>query len=173
MEMQEIEQRAKVFAAARDELAERLQALRDEQEAAKRRRLQGIRNSLARFTASHDELKQALEESRTLFIKPKTRVLHGIKVGWVKQKGKLIIGNPESVVRLIEKHFPDLKETLINTIKKPVVAALQNMTAADLKRLGVSVANDTDAVVIKAADGELDKLIDALINDDDLEEVRA
>ncbi|MBN8714406.1 MAG: hypothetical protein J0H50_10615 [Xanthomonadales bacterium] len=173
MQMQEIESRAKVFASARDELASRLQDLRDEQESAKRRRIQGIKNSLARFTAAHGELKEAIEVSKDEFKSPKTRVLHGIKVGWMKQRGKLEIGDADNVVRLIRKLLPDQAETLIKTTDKPVAAALSNLAAGDLKRLGVRIADDIDAVVLKPVDGELDKLIAALINDEDVEAVQA
>lgn len=172
MQMQDIEQYAKTFSDARTELANRLETLRDEQEAAKRRRLQGIRNSLARFAAAHDELKDAVEGSRDQFAKPKTRVLHGIKVGWMKQKGKLKIDDPDRVVTLIRKHFPDQADTLIKTTKRPVTSALGNLSATDLKRLGVALTDDIDAVIIKPVDADLDKLIDALINDSDLEEAR-
>lgn len=173
MQMQDIETRAKVFASARDELANRLQDLRDEQEGAKRRRLQGIKNSLARFTAAHADLKDAVESSPELFDKPRTRMLHGIKVGYVKQRGKLEIDDTDTVLRLIRKHFPDQADTLIKTTETPVRAALANLTVADLKRLGVRVAADVDTIVIKPADSELDKLIDALISDDDVAEARA
>ena len=107
MQMQDIEQRAKVFAGARDELASRLQDLRDEQEAAKRRRLQGIKNSLARFTAAHGELKEAIETSPGEFRSPKTRVLHGIKVGFMKQRGKLELGDIDTVVQFTIQYLGD------------------------------------------------------------------
>lgn len=172
-QMNDIEALAKTFAGARDELASRLQNLRDEQEQAKRRLLQGIKNSLSRFTAAHTELKSAVEDSAHLFTKPKTRVMHGIKVGYVKQKGKLEIRDDDTVIRLIRKHFPEQADTLIKTTETPVKGALVNLSAADLKRLGVSVTDDVDAVVIKPVDGELDKLISALINDHELEAMQA
>ncbi|MEW5833613.1 MAG: hypothetical protein AB1832_00995 [Pseudomonadota bacterium] len=169
MQMADIESLAKTFAGARDELTGRLQDLKDEQEQAKRRRLQGIKNSLSRFTTAHAELKGALEQAAHLFTKPKTRILHGIKVGFVKERGKLEIADNDTVVRLIRKHFPDQLETLVKVTETPVKGALVNLSAADLKRLGVRITDDVDAVVIKPVDGELDKLIGALINDQDLE----
>lgn len=173
MQMQDIESRAKAFASARDELASRLQDLRDEQETAKRRRLQGIKNSLARFTAAHGELKEAIATSPAEFKSPKTRVLHGIKVGFVKQRGKLELGDVDTVLKLIRKHFPDQVDTLIKVDESPVKAALQNLPAGDLKRLGVRITDDVDAVVLKPVDGDLNKLIAALINDDDVAETQA
>ena len=166
-----IETLAKSFSSARTELAERLDTLRDEQEQAKRRRLQGIKNSLSRVQASYDELKGAVEASKGLFEQPKTRVLHGIRVGWMKQRGKLEVADPENIVDRIRKLLGDESVGYIKVTEKPVMTALSNLPAKDLKRLGVTLSDDVDAVVIKAADSDLDKLIDALVNDKDLEDV--
>lgn len=171
-QMDQIESLAGAFATARGELAEQLETLRDAQEAAKRQRIRYIRTALAKFTVTHDELKAAVECSADIFKSPKTRMLNGIKVGFMKQRGKLEIDNNESVVKLIRKYFPEQFDALVKTTYTPVRPALQNLPAVDMKRLGVRVTDDVDAVVIKAADSDLDKLIDALINDEDLEEVR-
>jgi len=167
--METIESQAKVFAGARAELAERLNALREEQEAAKRRRLQGIKNALARVQDAHGELRASLEASAVLFEKPKTRVLHGIRVGWMKQKGKLEISDAEACVAALRRVLGDDADTYIKSTEVPIKAALANLSAKDLKRVGVTLTDDVDAVVIKAADGEIDKLIDALVGDAELE----
>lgn len=172
MDMQQIESLAGAFATARSELAAQLETLRDMQESAKRQRIRFIRTALGNFTAAHAALKESVETNPALFASPKTRMFHGIKVGLQKQRGKLDIGDAEAVVKLIRKHFPDQFDALVKTTETPSRAALQNLPAVDLKRLGVRVTDDVDAVLIKAADGDLDKLIDALLNDDELEEVR-
>lgn len=171
--METIESQTKAFAGARTELAERLNTLREEQEAAKRRRLQGIKNALERVAATHAELKASLEAAPELFEQPKTRVLHGIRVGWMKQRGKLEIADAEACVAALRRVLGDDAGTYIKKTETPIRSALANLPAKDLKRCGVTVTDDVDAVVIKAADGDLDKLIDALISDDDLAEVAA
>jgi len=172
MQMQEIEDLAKAFASARSELAQRLQELQDEQEKAKRRRLQGIKNAVVRFKASHNELREAIAGSADEFRSPKTRILHGIKVGFVKQKGKLEFTDQGVVVGLIRKHHPDQFKALVKVEETPIRKALGNLSAAELKKLGVKVTDDTDAVVVKPVDGEVDKLIDALISDPEVEATR-
>jgi len=169
--MTQIESLTKVFAAARAELAERLETLRKEQEDAKRRRLQGIKNALGRVQSAHDELKTAVQAGKDLFDNPKTRVMHGIRVGWMKQRGKLEVGDPDGIVDRIRKMLGEEAVGYIKVTEKPVMTALANLPAKDLKRLGVTLSDDIDAVVIKAADSDLDKLIDALVNDKDLEDV--
>lgn len=169
--METIEALTKAFAGARAELAERLDLLREEQEAAKRRRLQGIKNALGRVQSTYDELKGAVEGSPALFEQPKTRVMHGIRVGWMKQRGKLEIADRDGVVERIRKVLGDEAAHYIKITEAPIVSALANVPAKDLRRIGITLTDDVDAVVIKAADGELDKLIDALVNDKDLEAV--
>lgn len=167
--METIESQAKAFAGARSELAERLDALRDEQEAAKRRRLQGIKNALARMQDAHAELRSSLESSPELFEQPKTRVLHGIRVGWMKQRGKLEISDAEACVAALRRVLGDEATAYIKVTEAPIRTALATLPAKDLKRVGVTLTDDVDAVVIKAADGDLDKLLDALIGDAELE----
>lgn len=166
--METIESKTKAFANARTELAERVGALREEQEAAKRRRLQGIKNSLERVATAHADLKESLEASQELFEKPKTRVLHGIRVGWMKQKGKLEVGDEAACVAALKRLFGE-ENVYVKKTEAPVKSALGNLSAKELMRCGVTVNDDVDAVVIKAADGDLDKLLDALIGDAELE----
>lgn len=170
--MQIVEVATKQFASARAELGERLARLQEEQEAVKRRLLQGIKNSLGRFTEAHDQLKATLLENKSEFEKPKSRVIENIKVGFRKSAGKITFANPEQTVALIKKLFPELAPTLIQTKEVPVKDALGNLPAKDLKRVGVTVSEDTDEPFIKATDSDIDKLIDALINNDEIEAAR-
>lgn len=165
----DIERKTKLFADARAELADRMQALKDEQDAAKRRRLQGLKNAVARLRTERDELLQLLQESAALFEQPKTRTLHGIRVGWMKQRGKLEIADAEAVVAGLRKLLGDDATGYIKVTESPIRSALANLPAKDLKRLGVAVADDIDTPFIKAVDGEIEKLIDALLDEGDEE----
>jgi phage host-nuclease inhibitor protein Gam len=167
--MEEIEQLTKTFAGARDELAERITRLRDEQEAVKRRLMQGIKNSIERAVAARNELQAAIQISPQLFDKPKTRILHMIRVGWFKQKGKLEIADEEACIAAIHKMFGDDAQLYIKTTEKPIKDALYNLPAKDLAKLGVTLSNDVDAVMIKPADDAIDKLVAALTGDIELE----
>ncbi len=169
--MNTIEAKAKTLAGARDELAERVAALEEELNAARRRRLQGIKNSAERMQTALADLRADVESAPELFDKPKTRVLHGFRVGWMKQRGKLEFDDAEALVAAIRKQLPDQADGLIKTTEAPVRNALSNLSARDLKRLGVSVTDDTDVVVIKPANSDLEKLLAALFNDTELEDL--
>lgn len=162
-----IEQLVEDFAKKRGYLVTRLDRLNDELLAVKRRRIDAIRAAAAKATESRDALKAAVEEHADLFTKPKTRTLHGIKVGFRKLIGTLSWDDGDKVVALIKKHFPEKTDLLIRKTETPVKDALGQLAAVDLKKLGVAVGEDTDEVVIKAAGSDIDKVVDALLAESD------
>lgn len=170
-DINEIETLTKRFADARAELRERVLRIKEEQETIKRRLLQGVRNALARAQTAHDELKVAVTAAPELFEKPKTRTLHGVRVGWMKQRGKLLWDDDGVVIESLRKILGEEAEGFIRKTEKPLAARLADLPAKDLRRCHITITDDTEAVVIKAADGELDKLLDALIGDAQAEEV--
>lgn len=170
--MEAIENLTKTYAGAHAELVERIGVLRDEQEAAQRRRIQGIKNTLERLRAADEQLRKAVDENRALFKKPRTRVMHGIKVGIQKQPGKLIIGDDAACVAALRKLFgKDDAAPYIKTDEKPIRSALETLPASDLKKCGIGVTDDVDAILIRATGGDIEKLVKALMGDAELEEV--
>lgn len=167
----EIERLTKDYAEWREQLSDAVRALEDEISAVKRKHITAIKRKVAAVTERQAVLKAAIEESGELFKKPRTMIIHGIKVGYQKSKGEMKWVDANQVVRLIKKHFPDLVETLIKTNETPVKAALGQISAADLKRIGVTIEDDGDQVVIKSTDSEIDKFVEALLKDDEQGEV--
>lgn len=163
----------KEFSAEREKLSERIRTLEDDINALKRKRLPGIKATVKEVMYKQDFLKSALEESRELFVKPKTMIFHGVKIGFQKSKGKISWADDAQVVKLIKKHLPDQADILIKTTEKPLKDALANLPAADLKRIGVTVEETGDAVVIKSTDSEIDKFVDALLKEDEAKEEAA
>ncbi len=168
--LQQIETLTKDYAEWREGLSAAVRALEEEIGAAKRKYLPSIRRKAAAVAERHAALKAAIEQSADLFEKPRTRIFNGIKVGIQKSKGEMKWVDTEQVVRLIKKHFPDLADTLIRTTESPVKGALGQIAAADLKKIGVTIEDDGDVVVIKSTDSEIDKLVDALLRDDERKE---
>jgi hypothetical protein len=73
------------------------------------------------------------------------------------------------VVERIRALFPKQADTLIKVTHAPVKSALQLLPAGELKRLGITVIDTGDQVFIQAADGEIEKLVDALLKDSEEE----
>lgn len=163
----EIEKLTKEFADGREELSDRVRALEEEIQDVKKRHLAGIKRSVARVAERQHGLHAALECSKALFVKPRTMILHGIKIGFMKAKEKITWGDDAQIVKLIRKHLPDQADILIKTTEKPVRNALQGLTAADLKRIGAVVGDTGDAVVIKSTDSEIDEFVEALLKDEE------
>ncbi|GAB4485935.1 MAG: hypothetical protein OHK006_12930 [Thermodesulfovibrionales bacterium] len=172
MDLVTIEGLTKDYADARRSLADRVQALNDEIEAAKKRLLPGIKRAVEKAAEKKAALSSAVLEGVHLFERPRTVVISGIKVGLEKGKGKIEWEDDEQVVRLIEKHFPEQADVLIQTKKKPLKKALANLSAAELKKIGVVIEETGDQVVIKGADSDVDKLVKALLREDEGEDVK-
>ena len=167
--MEKIEKLTRNYADARERLAETVQALEDKIEAIKRQYLPGIKIQVGIAAQEKADLKAAIEDGKELFVRPRTVIISGIKVGLEKGKGRIDWDDNDTVVRLIEKHFSDQAEVLIQTKKKPVKKALANLSAAELKKLGIQVEDTGDQVVIKPTDSQIEKLVDKLLKEKDEE----
>ena len=161
--LNEIEGLTREYSNIRSSLTEKVEALNDEIEKLKRQRLPQIRKLIEKAAEAEARLRAAIEESPELFVKPKTITWHGIKVGYQKQKGKLTWDDDEKVVKLIKKHYPEDWEIYVKVTEKPLKGALEKLTAAELKKLGVNVTEDQDVVVVKSTDSEIDRLVQALL----------
>jgi len=154
---------AQDLAGARMMLKERVQALEAEVAALKRKQLPAIRKWAEAAAENQLALHDAIKESPESFVKPRTMILHGIRFGYQKQKGEISWEDEAKVVMLIRKHFPEQEEMLIKVTETPVKKALGRLPAADLKKLGVTVDNDTDEVFIKATDSDIDRIVEAIL----------
>lgn len=167
----DIETLTKNYAAARAVVSERVGALREEQEAAARRKLPGIKNALAAAADAKSALETAIEQNRGLFSKPRTYVFAGIKVGLKKGNGAVEWEDDAKVVKLIRKYLPDQAETLIKTTEVPVADTLKTLSAEILAKLGCTVEKTGDHIYVKVADGHVDKLVKALLKEGQGEEL--
>ncbi len=163
--MATIEKLCLEYAASRHLLADRMQELQDELEAAKRARLRGIKSAVGKAAELKAQLIAAIESAPALFERPKTQVFHTIKVGFRKGTGKMDWDDDEAVVARIEKMFPELAEQLLVIKKKPSKEGLETLDVHDLKKLGVTVDSAGDVTVCKPVDGAVDKLVNALLKD--------
>ena len=161
----DIEKRAKAYALAREHLAGIVQTMNTGIETIKRDNLKRLRKAVAEAAEQHDALKALVEAAPGCFVKPRSLIFHGIKLGYAKGKGKIEWDDADQVIRLIKKHFPEQADVLIATAERPAKDALAQLTAAELKKLGISVTDGGDAVFIKPADSAVDKMVDALLRD--------
>lgn len=160
----DIEKQAAKYAAAREILAGLVSELTAAMDALKTDALPEIKRALNRAAEHHDKLRAMVAGAPGLFKKPKSQTLHGIKFGYQKSKGKLEFEDADRVVKLIRKHFPEQADVLIVTRETPSKDALNNMTAADLKKLGVTLTQDDEVIFLRPVDSAVDKMVDALLD---------
>jgi hypothetical protein len=164
-ELIEIEKLTRGYSDARSSLAATLSDLDQRIEALKRQFLPGIKVQVGIAKERQSLLLAAIEASKALFIKPRTIILHGIKVGFGKGKGKLIIDDQEATIRLIKKHFPEQAEALIKTKETPRKSGLETLSVAELKSVGVKVEDTGDRIIIAPVDSQVEKLVDKLLEE--------
>lgn len=155
--------RAEALARTRAQLAELVQALEDGLHHLKADAMPRIREQIDRAAAAWAALEAEIAAHPELFVKPRTVAMHGIKFGYAKGKGSVEIADDDRTVMLIKRHLPDQADVLIAVRETPIKDAIANLPAADLKRIGVNVKDTGDQVVIRPADGAIDKIVKALI----------
>jgi hypothetical protein len=163
--MAEIESAAKRFSEARAALAQCCTALQEELNAVRAKRLQELKAAVAEARARHGEAAALVASSPDLFKRPRSVIFHGVKLGFGKAKGKLSIPDAKRTLALIKKFFSDRADVLIKTEEKPVKKALERLPAADLKKLAIEVTADGDVVFVTDTAAEVDKLVEAFLQD--------
>ena len=165
----EIEILTKKFSEARADLKSRISYLEDEIAVLKRKYLPGIKKSIEAAASAKMRLHSEIEDSAELFVKPRTIIFHGIKIGYQKGKGEITWEDSEQVVKLIKKHYPGIFDAYIKITETPIKSALAQLPAAELKKLGIIIAETGDEIVIKGTDSDIDKMVNALFKDEEME----
>jgi hypothetical protein len=162
-ELDEIQVAAKRYADKREALTNLVYLVNDELERVYRTNLKFIRNAVANVADAEGQLSLMISARPDLFKKPRTLIFHGVKVGYRKGKGNIGWDDDAQVVKLIKKHFPEMTDALIHVEETPIKGALSAMEASDLKRLGITVEDTGDHVLVKAVDSAVDKTVKALL----------
>lgn len=166
---EQMELAAKAFAKERSILAGLVGELDDDILRLQRKALPAIKKAVNATKEAESKLEALVTENPDLFKKPRTTTAHGIKYGFAKQKGKIEIADMSNSIKLIRKHLASKADLLIVTTETISKDALNNIAVDELKRIGCKVIADTDAVTIKATDSEVDKLVTALLKNDEPE----
>lgn len=161
----EIENLTKRYADAREQLSQRVNALEFKLELEKEFHMPGIKSALHKAKEAEARLKAAIEDSPGLFEKPRTQIFHGIKIGYQKAKGSIEWDDVAAVIERIKKFFPDKADALIRVIEQPDKKALSELSAAELKKLGVVIMEAGDEILIRPVDSDVDKIVAALLKE--------
>ncbi len=165
MDFKTIERAAEQYAQKCTALSETLAALDEDVTAAKKQHLPQVRRRADAAAGAKDALRAEIDSAPELFEKPKSRVLHGVKVGFRKQPGELDFDSEAAVVKRIEQHLPEDLDRLTRVRTNLNKTALGQLSGADLKRLGVTVLGDGEEIVIRLVAGDVEKIVSALLEE--------
>lgn len=165
---------AKALAFARARLAKSVAALTGKVEAAHRRHLPGIRQHVNAVADTYANLRTALGGAPELFIAPRTITESGIKCGYQAHDRSLDLPNGkaprEALVATIRKLWKPAEISalgLLATVETPVAEKLLEFaTPAQIEELvkcGATFTPAGDHLLVKPADGAVDKLVAKLL----------
>jgi hypothetical protein len=169
--LEDIQKRAAALSAVRDQLGDLLATMQAGIDAVKTDSMPGIRALARRVARQHNDLAALIAAHPGLFEKPRTHVVDGLKFGLQKQKGSMSWGDDEALCKRLRQLgragvlTPEQVSMCIRTKESPVAAALEKLDANVIKRLGITVAADTDAALIKSVDNEVEKAVNAVIRE--------
>lgn len=132
-------------------------------DSAVRERWPDLKRATTRAAERYEALYNAVTEAKPAFEQPKTRILHGIRVGYRKAKDTIQVLNEENTCALIKKVLADQQDVLISTTERPVMSALEQLEDDQLKRIGCRRVPGKDEPVAKMADTDIDKIVAALM----------
>lgn len=155
-------------------LRKQAESIKEAQRAAARPLLPGLKRKAATASAKRDALREHIKTHPERFEKPRTRALHGVKLGLRQLPGRLEI-DAEAAIPLIRRFFPERFKALVKTTTRLQAAPLKALKPAELARIGGEIVELGDEVVISVAKSDVDKLVETLLEDldDDSKEERA
>lgn len=161
-----IEVNCQRYDAAAALLDEQIAALEADLAAVKQKHLRQLKRQAAVVAALEAELRAAVEGTPELFKKPRTYILHGVKVGLSSSNGKLVWDlEDEELVALLRRKFKDddAWKGFVKVTEAPSKEALRLLDAPTLAKLGCRIDGAGDAVVVKRTAGDVEKMMDKLI----------
>ena len=137
--------------------------LESDLEIAKQKHLPGLKRQAAKLAAREADLYSAVEAAPELFVKPKTLIIAGTKIGWANSIGAVEIEDDDYTVTQVRKLLPERFDALVKTKYTPRKDSLRELNEKDLGKLGCVVTGAGPVVVVKRVSGDVEKLINKLI----------
>jgi len=168
--LQDVQKRAAALSASRDKLSALFLTLQTNLDTVKNGSISEIRQVARVVARQHNELLAVIRESPELFEKPRTYVAEGIKFGMQAAQGTLEWEDDEKVCcRIAELAEADVipqdqVDLLVTVTRKPVAAALRQLSPDIRRRIGVRLEGEGDQPLIKSVDSSIEKAVTSVIN---------
>ena len=103
------------------------------------RHIDELSSTLDEMKKLEAEIREETKANKHLFKKPKTRILNGIKIGFRKGKGSIVISDEENCIKKIKRYYKADIDTLIQQKESLLKSGLEQLDAKKLKKLGVTI----------------------------------
>lgn len=151
---------------AHTKLCEAVTEMNHDIELVRQSHLSRLKRCVARAKELRSAVIAAIESTPALFIKPKSLILHGIKVGFKKLPDGILITDEATTIDLITTHCPELLPTLVRTTEALNKKHLATLPPDTLQQIGVSIEPGAEETMAVPVDSNVDRLVKALMADE-------
>ena len=162
--MDELAALCKSFARDHAALSNATQAFVEDLEALKNRHKPTVEKLAAPAAAGRVKIGEFIQANPWIFGSPRSRVLHGVKVGVRHQPGRIDFDDEWQVICKIREVFPEEQaDMMVRTIEEVNKNALAEMPDEDLERIGARRVRNSDAPICTPPDKNADKVAQTLM----------
>lgn len=165
VKLNELESAAKEYSSSCRILRNLKECLDNELEKIKLKYTEQFAEASKNAGEAYQMLFTLVSASEELFQDKKSMSISGVKFGYQKKKGKIEIDNEEFTINKLQELFPDNADMYLSKKISVSKKALDNLAAADLKKIGVNIIQDSSEPFVKLTDDEIQKLLDAIIKE--------
>lgn len=122
-------------------------------------------NAAAERAEAEAELLRLVEAAPSLFKKPRSITVDGVKTGYRKEEDSLDWSDEKAVIARIDNLLPEAADLLIRTETTLVKDALGQLTDAHLQRIGVRKVLGADRAFVTVGDSDVDKMVKTILAD--------
>lgn len=160
----DLEKHARIYVLSTNALSVAMKEQETELNQIKEKYADRIKSAVTDVALNHEVLCDLVATSPDLFKKPKTMIVHGLRLGFIKRKGKLILSlSQDAIVAKLKTLFGLGVDRYVKTTHKLKKGELSSLPADQLKKLGISVSATGDAVVVKFDESDSEKFVAALL----------
>lgn len=163
--LKDLETAAKEFSIKSRVLRNIKESLDAEIDEVKSKYIEELKKASIEAGESYQMLLTLVESSEELFSDKKSMSINNVKFGYRKKAGTIEIDNETFTIDKLQELFPDNSDMYLSKKISISKKALDSLTAAELKKIGVNVIQDSSEAFVKLTDDEVQKLIDALVKE--------
>ena len=162
--------RADTYAAARRNLEEVVEEISEGRKEVMRKHRRLLEARSARAVDAKASLDDAVKDSPELFRKPKSQTHIGIRFGFRKKKGKIVVDDDAYTIGVLRKKLKDGAEKFIKRTESLKTGDLAELPSKVLMAAGVTVIDDTDEHFVTVPKDDVAKIVDALLKEGEADE---